>query len=309
MVRSPRFFGLLLLAHALCLAAGCTGRTDQETPAFATVIDDAGREVRVATEPARVVSLIPATTEMVLALGAGDRLVARTDYDRYPEIAHLPSVGQGLTPSIEWLIAQRADLVIAWPDGQARSVVGRLTELGIPVYGARIETLDDVASTIRRLGALLGRREAADSLVAAIDADLAAVRRAVAGRERPRVFYVVGYDPAMTAGPSTFLDELIDVAGGTNIFGDGPAGWPQVSLEEAIRRRPDILLLPQGEGNVGPARLGRMPGWRELEAVREGRIQIVDANTAHRPGPNIGKVARELARLLHPGLAVEEATP
>lgn len=311
-----RWTGSGLLAVTL-FATGCAagdvdaGREDDhgtDKAAEVVVIDDAGRKVRVVGHPTRIVSLIPSTTEMLLALGAGDRLVARTDYDDDPALAHLPSVGQGLTPSIEWLTAHRADLVIAWPDVQSRAVVARLERLRIPVYGARIETLDDVVSTIRRLGVLVGEEERAEQLVAAIEAELEAVRRAVAGRERPDVLYAMWSDPPGTAGPGTFVHELIEVAGGRNAFDDAP-GWPLVSLEEIVRRQPEVILVPVGEGNrASPEGMRRAPGWRELRAVREGRVHVVDAVIFNRPGPRVGEVAWRIAEILHPD-AVAEAGP
>ncbi len=273
----------------------------------APVRDDAGHELQLAAAPARVISLIPATTELLVALGAADRLVARTDFDQDPALAALPSVGPGLTPSLEWLVSLRPELVIAWPDSRDRGLTAQLTALGIPVYAARIESLDDIVSTTRRLGTVLGLGAAADSLVQAIDTGFAEVRRAVAGRGRPTVFYVVGHEPPMTTGPGTFLDELITLAGGRNLFADAP-GWPHVSLEEVVRRQPDLLIVPFGEGNAAPERLARLPGWRELDAIRAGRVYSIDAEVAHRPGPRIAEVARMLAELIHPDAFRSEPT-
>lgn len=266
----------------------------------AHVVDDSGNELRLAVPPKRIVSLIPATTELLVALGAADRLSARTDYDYDPALAALPSVGPGLTPSLEWLVALRPELVITWPDSRDRGLSAQLSDLGIPVYSARIESLDDIVSTTRRLGALLGQATAADSLIREIELGLDEVRHAVAGRGRPTVFYVVGHEPPLTAGPGTFIDELVNLAGGRNLFPDTP-GWPQVSLEEVLQREPDILIVPQGEGNATPERLTRRAGWRELGAVRAGRVYSIDAEVAHRPGPRIARVARMIAEIIHPG--------
>ncbi|HEX6940071.1 MAG TPA: helical backbone metal receptor [Longimicrobiales bacterium] len=294
--------GLLLILSLALGAAGCADAPGRAADAFAVVVDDAGREVRVAAPPTRIISLIPAVTETIVALGVADRLVARTAFDTEPALAHLPSTEQALLPNIEWLARFRPELVVAWADGQARSSVARLAALGVPVYGAAIETLADVDATIRRMGRLLGVERRADSLAAAVRGELDAVRRAVAGRERPTVFYVVARDPALTAGPGTFIHEVIEAAGGRNVFGDAPAGWPQVGLEEVVRRQPDVLIVPLGEWNDTATldRLRTAPGWRELRAVREGRVYAVDAETFNRPGPRIGMVARRLARLLHP---------
>jgi iron complex transport system substrate-binding protein len=265
----------------------------------APVVDDAGREVLLPGHPERIVSLIPATTELLVALGVADRIRARTDFDHDPALAALPSVGPGLTPSVEWLVALRPELVITWPDSRDRGLAAQLEALGIPTYAARIETIDDITTTTRRIGTLVGRTQAADSLVREIEAGLAEVRRAVAGRDRPTVFYVVGHEPPMTAGPGTFIDELINLAGGRNLFPDTP-GWPPVSLEEVLRREPELLIVPLGEGNATPDRLTRRPGWRDLTAVRAARVYTIDAEFAHRPGPRIAQVARALAELIHP---------
>jgi len=277
--------------------------------AFARVTDDVGRDVRVDAPPARIVSLIPAVTEIILTLAGPDRLAARTEYDDDARLAHLPSAGRGLTPNLEWLARLRPDLVIAWADVPSRAVVSRLQELGVPVYAARIETLDDIDATIRRLATLLGVVERGDSLVASIRAELDAVRAAVAGRRRPSVLYIGDREPAYAAGPGSFVGELLAIAGGDNIFADAPAAWPQVGLEEIVRRGPEVVIAAVGEG-LGDSLdwMRRAPGWRELPAVRTGRVHAVDSERYNRPGPRVGEVARELARLLHPD-AFPDARP
>lgn len=304
--RPPLFLALAALLTAC--AEPRAAAAPVVTATSYTVIDDIGRELHFSRPPTRLISLIPATTEAIQALGAADRLIARTDFDSDPTLAHLPSVGPGLTPSVEWLVSLRPELVIAWPDAPDRGIAAQLAGLGIPVYAARIESLDDVASTIRRLGAALALEPAADSLVHEIHAGLDEVRRAVAGRERPVVFYVVGHEPPMTIGSGTFIHELIELAGGRNAFSD-LHGWPVVSLEEALRRRPDIVILPQGEGNTTPERLARAAGWREFDAVRNGAVHTVDAEFVHRPGPRIAAIARHLAGLIHPGAFDPPAAP
>lgn len=256
--------------------------------------------------PQRIVSLIPSATETIVALGAADRLVARTSFDVDPALAQLPSVGQGLTPSLELLTTLEPDLVVAWPDNASRSVIARLERFGVRIYTPQVQTLGDLRQAIGELGALLGLERAADRLIASTDADLRAVRAAVADRGRPGVFYVVWYEPPMTAGPGTYIDELIAIAGGRNVFADAPGLWPQVSMEEVVRRQPDIVLIAQTEENpIDVERLGSSVGWRELRAVREGRLIQVEANLYNRPGPRVAMAARRLAALLHPE-AIEE---
>jgi iron complex transport system substrate-binding protein len=281
-------FGLLLTAVA------CSGDGGEKS-------STEGR-ARTRPPPQRIISLIPSATETIVALGAAGRLVARSEFDVDPALAHLPSVGEGLTPSLEQLTMLEPDLVVAWPDNPARSVVGRLGDLGVTIYSPQVQTLADLRDATRELGRILGLQNAADSLIAAIDAGLEEVRRAVAGRERPTVFYVVWYEPATTSGSGTYIDELIEIAGGRNVFGDAPGQWPRVSLEEVVRRQPDIVLLSQTEDTqIHVERLRSAVGWRELAAVRDGHVVQVDANLYNRPGPRVTEAARRLAALLHPG--------
>lgn len=283
----------LLLTGLLVAATACTGERDSRPSALV------GDELE---QPAqRVVSLIPSVTETILALGGADRLVARSDFDTDLALAHLPTVGQGLTPSLEQLTILQPDLVIAWPDNESRSVIGRLADLGVTIYTPQIQTLADIERTTRELGAMLGLDLAAASLIATIDAELDAIRQAVADRERPTVFYVVWYEPATTTGAGTYVHELIEIAGGRNIFEDATGLWPTVSLEEVLNRQPDIVLLSYTEEiPVDTERLRAAPGWRDLQAVRDGRVRQIDANLYNRPGPRVIEAARQLAQCLHP---------
>ena len=281
-------------------AAPATASAPEQRPI--TVTDDAKRVVTLKGPAMRVISMIPAQTEIVKILGGVDRLVARTQWDTDPDLAHLPSTGNALTPSVEWLTAQHPDLVIAWPDNDARNVIEQLRPLGIPVYSSRVESIDEIRSMIRRIGTLLGADARADSLVRSIDAQLDSVRAAVSTRKRPTVLYALSVDPPMVAGAGTFVGQVLETAGGTNIFADLNQLWPQVSLEEIIRREPDVIFLPVGESTSGSAKtLHTRAGWRDLRAVREGRVYEVDANLFHRPGATVGTVARTAASLLHPG--------
>jgi iron complex transport system substrate-binding protein len=303
----------LLLALITCsiASAACNGSDSRAVPAAAgdtvrtiSVVDDAGRTVTLQSPARRVISMIPAQTEIVKILGGVDRLVARTQWDKDPALAHLPSTGNALTPSVEWLTAQHPDLVIAWPDNDSRNVLEQLRPLGIPVYSSRVESLSEISSMIRRIGALLGENARADSLVRSLDAQLDSVRTSVASFHRPTVLYALSTDPPMAASAGTFVGQVIEAAGGTNVFADLKQLWPQVSLEEIIKRQPDIILLPVGESGSGSARnLRNAAGWRELRAVKEGRVYEVDADLFHRPGATVGVAARTAAALLHPEAA------
>lgn len=286
-------------------AQGATAPHGAPPPGDAPILltDDAGRAVVLERPARRVVSLIPALTDVFLALGEEARLVARTDYDVHPSLAHLPSAGGGLTPSLEWLVTLRPDVVLAWPDQASRAVVHRLEALGVPVYTARIERIADAHRAIAAVGTIIGEPEAAAALGARLRAELEAVRQATAGAPRPRVLFLIGWDPPLTASAGTFIHEITEVAGGENIFADVEAGWPQVSLEAIVRRDPEVVIVADEDarGELA-ARLAALPGWRELSAVRAGRVHELDPDVFSRPGPALGHAARELARLFHPTL-------
>lgn len=298
--RGSAALGLLVLA-GLAAVAGCGGGGGGEAPASAaiTVRDGAGRAVSMAAPARRVVSMLPSVTEWVIAMGAADRLVARTDYDDHPAVAGLPTVGGGLTPSVEWLAARDPDLVVAWPDAPSRSLVARLTALGVPVYAAPTETIAEAFDVARDLGRLLGVHGAADSVAADVRAGLDAVRAAVAGRPRPDVLFLIGLDPVMAAGPGTFIDELVAIAGGRNALEGTALRWPQLAVEEVVRRDPDVILVGSAPGRDPAAALRGRPGWRDVAAVRAGRVHAVDPDQVNRPGPGLDESAALLARLIH----------
>lgn len=258
------------------------------------VVADAVIESRPLAESTRIVSAVPAMTELIVALGAADRLVARTAYDTDARLAHLPSFGRTLAPGAEAVLAHRPDLVIV--DAESPS----LEAAGLRVYVADVQTIADVGSAVERLGHLLGVRERADSLRHALEAGLEAVRTAVAGRSPPRVLYLIWPDPPQSAGPGTFIDEVIAAAGGRNVLERSRIRWPQVSLEEIIARDPEVLVLADGGNREQFRALHDAPGWRELSAIRDGRVIHVDPDLFHRPGPRVVEAVRALATALHP---------
>jgi len=289
---------------ALAALMGCGEAREEDVPRTAAieVTDDDGRTLRLESPASRVVSLIPARTDILLALGVADRLVARTQFDADPRLAAVPAIDEALTPSLEWLIERRPDLVIAWPDQTGRNVVARLVEIGIPVYASRVETLNALRESVRELGQLVGRVDAADSLVAVLDTAIAQVGAAVRSRAPRSVLYLIGLDPPMAAGPNTFVDEMIRIAGGSNVMHDARALWPAVSVEEVVRRQPDVVLLSVSDTLDG-RRLrdfSGMPGFRGLRAVTAGRVFLVDSNLYDRPGPGLATALRDLMSRIHP---------
>ena len=300
--------GVLLLA----LGAACGGAADHDRPSeslpaddahWVEAVDDAGRLVRLPAPATRVISLLPAVTETLVAMGATDKLVARTEYDVGP-LGHLPSIGGGLTPSLELLASLRPDLVIAWEESGLARVRPRLEELGIPVFAAQTQDTAGIYANIERLGRLVGRGEQADSLAAWMRAELAAVRASVADREAPEVLYLIGVDPPIVAGPNVFIGEILSLAGGRNAFPELREESPQMSLEEVVRRRPELVLFPSsGPGGTDAGRLRAAPGWSELARAGTTRFHALPAELLHRPGPSIVEAAWILRDAIHPDLA------
>lgn len=296
---------LPLLTLLILALPGCgpdegdsSGDRAPDSDATVSVIDPSGRTVSLERPARRVVSMTPAVTEWIVALGAADRLVARTDYDDDPALDTLPSVGGGLTPSIEWLAARSPDLVIAWPDAPSRSVVSRLEQVGIPVYAAAVESIEDAMTVAADLGTLLGEPARAERAMSEVRRGLDSVRSVVAGRPRPDVVYLIGLDPLMAAGPGTFVDELLTAAGGRNVLHDLEIRWPQLSLEEVIRRAPEIVIIGSVRGAEPAALLASRPGWRQVPAVRTGSVHAVDPDRFNRPGPGLDEAAARLAEML-----------
>lgn len=291
-----------LLALSVLLLA-CRGAGSPQGGAI-TVEDAGGRALSLDSPPSRIVSLVPSMTELVVELGGADRIVGRTRYDLHPDIQEAPALGGGLDPNLETLLDLSPDLVLATPTEDLRPTVERLEALGVPVYLGRTVTLSDLRRVALDLGTLLGgeSRRGAVAFVDSLDVGLDALRTRNEGRNPPTVFYLVWNDPPMTVGPGSYLHDLLLAAGGDNVFGDAPNPWPQVNLEEILHRDPDWIVLPgaSGEDTAPLDWIRSAPGWRELRAVQEGQVIVVEANLFNRPGPHVLQAARTLARGIHP---------
>ncbi len=288
----------------LALIMGCgSSRTPgpAHAPAAVLAVDADGDTVRLVRPATRVVSLVPSATDMLVGLGAVSVLAGRTRYDRDPAVAAVPSVGGGVDPDLERLTALHPDLVIVWEGYRTSHIAQALAAENVPVYAAPARDTAAFFQSAAALGTLTGRDSAARALVTSVRATLAAVHASVAGRPVPRVLYVIWGDPPMTVGPHTFIAELIGVAGGRNVFDDAATDWPRISMEQIVRRAPDVVILSVGEDSArGAERLRTSPGWRTLPAVRANRVAEVPADLANRPGPQIAEIARRFRDAEHP---------
>lgn len=282
-------FRLTLFAISLCLAACATPSPRHG----AVLVDDAGDTVRLPAPARRIVSLQPTTTELLFSIGAGDRVVGRTAWcDAPAEARDVPSLGDGLAPNLEAIAAATPDLVLLYPSALNRVAASRLADLGIPTLQLRTDRLADVPRLARLLGRATGRAAAADSIAARFERDLDAAR--VAPASPPSVFLLVWDEPLTTVGPSSFLSELVVLAGGRNAFADlGTVSGP-VSLEAVAARDPDLILVPSESARPFTPRAA----WLVIRAVRAGQVLQVTGTEYLRPSPRAPQAVRSLAAQL-----------
>lgn len=288
-----------LTASAILLACSPTSDQRPGTGDQRVTVDDAGDPLPAPATRSRIVSLIPATTEILFALGAGDRVVGRTKWDGWPpEALRVPDLGDGIRPSVETVIDARPDLVILYASGDNRDAARALRATGIDVISLRIDSIAEFERAAIMLGDAVGEPARARTVVDSVRATLDRVRRATSGRPRPTIFMLAWETPLMTIGAGSFLSELVEIAGGQNVFADLEGPSPQVSFEEVLRRDPQFILgRPETAGN-----LSSIERWRGLPAVREGRVLVMDTVLVGRPGVRLGEAAVSIARLLHPGI-------
>ena len=300
---APRFAHTPILLAAVAAIAALVACSESRRAATELHVDDFGAVIDAGTitAPARIASLNPATTELLFALGAGPRLVARTTWDVWPDAARaVPDVGPGLRPNVEAVLARHPDLVVLYASAENRVAAEQLRAAGIKVIALRTDKIADFARASRELGRATGEDAAAATVVDTMQRTLARVRAATLHLDHPTVFWHVWDSPIYTIGSGSFLDELLTIGGGTNIYADRTEPSPQVSLEDIIRRNPSVILA----GATGKKSLTESPRWQSVRAVREGRVFVVDTNLIGRPSVRAGEAAASIARLLHPGIAL-----
>jgi len=252
----------------------------------------------------RVVSIIPATTEMLFAMGAGDRVVGVGSYDRFPpQVDKLPRVGALLDPDVERIIALKPDLVVLY--GTQAELRKSLDRAGIPYYAYTHRGLADIAATIRSLGERVGAAAPADALANRLEGQLADVRKRVAGRPRPRTLLVFGRDPGSlrnidASGGDGFLHDMLETAGGADVLGDVHQQSVQMSTEMVLARAPDVIIelrYARDDGSADSRAWNTLPS---VPAVRNRRVYLLRGEEFVVPGPRVAAATATLARTLHP---------
>lgn len=252
----------------------------------------------------RIISLSPAVTETIFLLGQEKRLVGATEYCNYPPAAKkIPRVGGYAEPSIERIISLKPDLIIS-TDLKIHPTYARLKKLRLNLRDIETHNVANTMNMIRTVGALLSVPELADARADALERQIRAIRdRHKNDLNKPRVYVEINYDPIFTVGRGSFINEMLDILGVENVFGDNAADYPQVSAESVVRADPDIILLGHGTFESDTLDTVRQrPGWAGIAAVRNGRVYgDVHPDLYHRPGPRIVKGLLALEKRFYKG--------
>jgi iron complex transport system substrate-binding protein len=240
-----------VLFALLCACVSCRQTSSNSSGSIGgigarqTVTDELNRSVAIIQNPQRIISLAPNITEMLFALGLGERVVAVTSYcDFPPEAKTKEKIGDTLQPNLERIIALRPDLVVVSTASQVERLTRQLDQLGIPVYATNPRTVRDVLRSIRHLGEATGVVTQAQALATALEERIHRVEVRVADQPKPRVLFVLQLGPLITVGRDTFINDLITLAGGESISGDQSTEYPQFSLETAMARAPEVIIAP-----------------------------------------------------------------
>lgn len=273
-----------------------------------TVIDGNGREVTIDSAPAHIISLSPSNTEILFAVGAGALVVGDTEYCDYPaEAVSLTKVGgySADSISIETIVSLKPDLVIAEGSSQT-TVIEALEQANIKVLAINSKSFEDVYANIELIGKVTDNEAEAIALVDEMKARVSAVTEKISSvpeEEHPTVFWEIWDEPLMTAGPNTFVGQMIRLAGGVNIFAELTEDWPAVSAEEIVQKNPAVIMGPDSHGDKLIAeQLAARPGWDQVDAVKNNRIYLIDGNISSRPGPRIVDALESIAKSLYPDL-------
>lgn len=275
----------ILSLTILLLFTGCSKR-------------QSGKDVKI---PQSIVALSPASVEILFAVGAGSKVSAVSDFTDYPAAAaELPKVGgfDGKTLSMEKILSYKPDFVYL-TDGMHNFLIESLEQYGINYYVSKADSIDSVEQEILEVGELVGHKKEAEAVVGKMESKLESFKNLKLNRARkPSVYYEVWNAPYMSAGASSFMNDVIETAGGKNLFDDVAEAYPIVSEETIIARNPVIILIPATSG-VDASAVASRAGWKDIYAVANNQIFVIDDNVFTRPGPRIADCVETLYNLIN----------
>lgn len=301
-------FTFILLVLLVSVFTGCTA--EKQTPPYPrTIVDDLGRNVTILEKPARVISLYPSFTETLFAIGAGEKVVGVTQYCDYPpEASQKENVGGVTTPDIEKIVNLNPDLVLVDARLQ-KELAYRLEGYGLTVVALYPKNFEEIIENIRIIGKITGNELEALSLIADIGNRVKFITDKTKGlvdSERPRVFYLVWYDPLMTMGPGSLVDELLRLAGGQNIAADVKEEVSAYSFEMVVQHNPQVIILAGGSmTSITVDDLKALEQWQVIDAVKQDRVYMIDAALIAGAKPRIVDGLEIMTKCLHPELIGE----
>ncbi|MBF8436161.1 cobalamin-binding protein [Halanaerobiaceae bacterium Z-7014] len=272
------------------------------------VTDDLGNEIEITEEPETIISLSPSTTEMLFAIDLEDRLVGVTTYCDYPEeVSKIDTVGSISEPNIEVIIDKDPDLIVT-AGITSVDIINRLQDLGLTVVGFEANDIQEVFSNFENLGLVTGKTDQADQVVNDMETRMDKILELVESQEeRPEVFYEIWNEPITTAGGDTFIDNMIELAGGINLGAEIDAGWPQIGMETLIDLDPEVYISTphSAEHQVTEEKILGRDNFEVLTAVENERVHVIDQDIISRPSPRLIDGLRGLAISIHPELEEE----
>ena len=285
---------------AITIACDPGPRATRDGPVTRELTDDAGRHVSLPAKVTRVISLAPNLTEIVFAVGAGDKLVGRTSYCDYPpEAKTVAEVGDTRTPALEKIIALQPQVVLVSTASQLEVFTKQLQDHNIAVFVTDPHDLEGVFRSIEQVGEIIGTKNQADLLVKNLRERTTAIELAIKGKQPVRVFYQLSAEPLITAGHDAFVTDLMRRAGIISVTADVPGAWPRYSNESALAAKPEAIILPTG-GSMGTANSDVTEALRQSPAVVQGRVYKINDDYLTRPGPRAIDGFEAMARALHP---------
>jgi iron complex transport system substrate-binding protein len=306
---------IIVLASAAFIYVYYQGQaSDSGLAALQNLVDDHGYTTSLTAYPEKIVSVAPSATEILYAIDAGDKVVAVTDYDNYPydfaawiAAGNMSSVGDFTDPNLEVITSLDPDLILASGGVQVESV-DTLRDLGYKVLVLDPTNIDGVLKNIELVGNATGKRAEATTVLNDITSRITAVENTVANAVKPKVYYEVYYEStsSWTIGAKAWQNELIELAGGTNIFDDQQIDYYQFQVEALIDRNPDVIVLPASGMGTGQLEsldaVKARPGWNTMYAVQNNRLYQIDSNIIERAGPRVADAIEQLAAFFHPEL-------
>ena len=295
---SPRRMPFLLrsiVIGALMTLSACK----TESVVRSAEVDDFGDTIAVASVPQRIVSLNPATTDLMFALGAGSRLVGRTHWDLYPsEAKAVPDLGSGIRPNVEAVLGARPDLVLLYASKDNRPAASAFRKAGVNTLSLKIDHIADFYRASQLIGRVIGDSARGVIISDSVRKTLQLVRDRTQALEKPTVFWHVWDAPLITIGNGSYMNELVEIAGATNVYGTVNEVSPQVSIEDVLQKNPMFIIA----GPEGKQKLSADPRWAQARAVLENHVLAVDTTIVGRPSVRLGEAAVHLAKLLHEGI-------